>query len=167
MDEVEGARICDLACGQGRVARQRADLGARVVGIDLSANRTLSTYSNTLADAGLQLVRVSEPHAPSAFADSPSVSGMGRPVWAEVPAVLVVGCRKGTSKQGEYYAVAERKTRACRSARESPPKELQQYLARVCQERGWTKDSSSEKFVLFIEEVGERGLCHAQGGWAV
>jgi SAM-dependent methyltransferase len=101
MDEVEGARICDLACGQGRVARQRADLGARVVGIDLSANRTLSTYSNTLADAGLQLVRVSEPHAPSAFADSPSLSGMGRPVWAEVPAVLVVGCRKGTSKQGE------------------------------------------------------------------
>src|SRR5258707_11629847 len=33
--------------------------------------------------------------------------------------------------------------------------DLQHYLADVCQERGWTKDSPSEKFVLFIEEVGE------------
>lgn len=33
--------------------------------------------------------------------------------------------------------------------------ELQRYVAEVCQERGWTKDSQSEKFVLFIEEVGE------------
>jgi NTP pyrophosphatase (non-canonical NTP hydrolase) len=33
--------------------------------------------------------------------------------------------------------------------------DLQQYIATVCQERGWTKDSPSEKFVLFIEEVGE------------
>lgn len=39
---------------------------------------------------------------------------------------------------------------------ESPTlKDLQAYLAEVCQERGWTKDSPSEKFVLFIEEVGE------------
>jgi NTP pyrophosphatase (non-canonical NTP hydrolase) len=34
-------------------------------------------------------------------------------------------------------------------------KELQQYTALLCEERGWTKDSPSEKFVLFIEEVGE------------
>jgi NTP pyrophosphatase (non-canonical NTP hydrolase) len=34
-------------------------------------------------------------------------------------------------------------------------KELQYYLAEVCQERGWTKDTPTEKFVLFIEEVGE------------
>jgi len=34
-------------------------------------------------------------------------------------------------------------------------KELQHYLAEVCQERGWTKDTPTEKFVLFIEEVGE------------
>jgi NTP pyrophosphatase (non-canonical NTP hydrolase) len=34
-------------------------------------------------------------------------------------------------------------------------KVLQDYLAAVCQERGWTKDSPSEKFVLFVEEVGE------------
>lgn len=47
------------------------------------------------------------------------------------------------------------------------PAKTDQSLVCVCQERGWTKDSPSEKFVLFIEEVGERGLCHAQGGWAV
>jgi len=34
-------------------------------------------------------------------------------------------------------------------------KDLQDYIAQICQERGWTKDSPSEKFVLFIEEVGE------------
>lgn len=32
---------------------------------------------------------------------------------------------------------------------------LQDYPAEVCRERGWTKDSPSEKFVLFVEEVGE------------
>ena len=42
------------------------------------------------------------------------------------------------------------------SLRDDPTlKELQSYLALVCEERGWTKDSPSEKFVLFIEEVGE------------
>jgi NTP pyrophosphatase (non-canonical NTP hydrolase) len=34
-------------------------------------------------------------------------------------------------------------------------KDLQAYVAQICQERGWTKDSPPEKFVLFIEEVGE------------
>lgn len=33
--------------------------------------------------------------------------------------------------------------------------DLQRYIAEVCAERGWTKDSPAEKFVLFIEEVGE------------
>lgn len=32
---------------------------------------------------------------------------------------------------------------------------LQDYLATVCQERGWTRDNPSEKFVLFVEEIGE------------
>lgn len=36
MGDIAGQRICDLACGQGRVARHLADLGAHVVGIDLS-----------------------------------------------------------------------------------------------------------------------------------
>lgn len=34
-------------------------------------------------------------------------------------------------------------------------RDLQHYLAAVCQERGWTKDTPSDKFVLFVEEVGE------------
>jgi SAM-dependent methyltransferase len=37
MGDVGGLRICDLACGQGRIARYLADHGASVVGIDLSA----------------------------------------------------------------------------------------------------------------------------------
>ena len=37
MGDVAGRRVCDLACGQGRVARRLAELGAMVVGIDLSA----------------------------------------------------------------------------------------------------------------------------------
>ena len=34
-------------------------------------------------------------------------------------------------------------------------KDLQRYLDEVCQERGWTKDTYAEKFLLFIEEIGE------------
>jgi NTP pyrophosphatase (non-canonical NTP hydrolase) len=33
--------------------------------------------------------------------------------------------------------------------------DLQQYLNDICQERGWTKDTPTEKFMLFVEEVGE------------
>jgi ubiquinone/menaquinone biosynthesis C-methylase UbiE len=36
MGDVEGLRVCDLACGQGRVARHLADRGALVTGIDSS-----------------------------------------------------------------------------------------------------------------------------------
>ncbi|MDP9409730.1 MAG: class I SAM-dependent methyltransferase [Actinomycetota bacterium] len=34
--ETEGRRVCDLACGQGIVARRLADRGAAVVGVDVS-----------------------------------------------------------------------------------------------------------------------------------
>ena len=34
--DVEGRRVCDLACGQGVVARSLADRGARVLGLDIS-----------------------------------------------------------------------------------------------------------------------------------
>ena len=37
MGDVSARRVCDLACGQGRVARHLADRGAHVLGIDLSA----------------------------------------------------------------------------------------------------------------------------------
>ncbi len=36
MGEVAGKRVCDLGCGQGRVSRHLASLGAHVVGVDLS-----------------------------------------------------------------------------------------------------------------------------------
>lgn len=43
--------------------------------------------------------------------------------------------------------------------------DLQKYLDEVCQERGWTKDTYSEKFLLFTEEVGElaKAIRKAQG----
>ena len=33
---IEGMTVCDLACGQGKMARQLAERGAKVVGIDVS-----------------------------------------------------------------------------------------------------------------------------------
>jgi len=62
-------------------------------------HRTLSTYINALTDAGLTLERVDEPCATGDVADSPSLAGIRRPVWAEAPAVLVAGCRKGMVAQ--------------------------------------------------------------------
>jgi ubiquinone/menaquinone biosynthesis C-methylase UbiE len=212
MGDIAGQRVCDLACGQGRVARHLADRGARVVGVDLSVNlleiarrheaaqprgieylhvdartldgvadarfdgvvcfmalmdisdlprtlhsvarvlrpggwfvfailhpcyhtarsgemeiadgvvrtigayfqeahwrsetrpgppgkvgsyhRTLATYVNALTDAGLTLERLVEPRGKAVAAESPSLAGMGRPVWMEVPAVLVARCVK-------------------------------------------------------------------------
>ncbi len=58
-------------------------------------HRMLSTYLNALEDAGLMLERATEPRPTGTLADSPSLSGMARPVWEEVPAVLVVRCGKG------------------------------------------------------------------------
>src|SRR5579863_4481229 len=42
---------------------------------------------------------------------------------------------------------------------------LQRYLDEVCKERGWTKDSYAEKFLLFTEEVGElaKAIRNTQG----
>lgn len=50
-------------------------------------HRTLSTYVNALSDAGLVLERMSEPRLGGSHAER-------RPIWAEVPAVLVARCRK-------------------------------------------------------------------------
>ncbi|MEM9950756.1 MAG: class I SAM-dependent methyltransferase [Chloroflexota bacterium] len=36
IDDVDGKHVCDLACGQGRIARQLADRKALVTGVDLS-----------------------------------------------------------------------------------------------------------------------------------
>jgi ubiquinone/menaquinone biosynthesis C-methylase UbiE len=57
-------------------------------------HRTLSTYVNTLSDTGLQLVRLAEPGVEDDLPRSPGLSQANRPVWAEVPAILVALCRK-------------------------------------------------------------------------
>ncbi|OGZ08277.1 MAG: RS21-C6 protein [Candidatus Lloydbacteria bacterium RIFCSPHIGHO2_02_FULL_54_17] len=33
--------------------------------------------------------------------------------------------------------------------------DLQDHIAKVCAERGWDKNTHTEKFLLFVEEVGE------------
>lgn len=33
--------------------------------------------------------------------------------------------------------------------------DFQKYMAEVCKERGWVNDTYAEKFLLFIEEIGE------------
>lgn len=60
-----------------------------------SYHRTLSTYLNILADAGLILEQADEPRPPEHVVGSRSLTGSARPVWQEVPAVLVLRCRKG------------------------------------------------------------------------
>ena len=57
-------------------------------------HRTLSTYVNSLADAGLTVKHMSEPCLIGSYTGSPSLSGLKMPVWAEVPTVLIVQCRK-------------------------------------------------------------------------
>jgi ubiquinone/menaquinone biosynthesis C-methylase UbiE len=51
VEEVEGQRICDLACGEGRVARYLAARDADVLGIDTSA-RLLAIAAARRADGG-------------------------------------------------------------------------------------------------------------------
>jgi ubiquinone/menaquinone biosynthesis C-methylase UbiE len=57
-------------------------------------HRTLSTYVNTLSDVGLQLERLAEPGVEADLPQSLGLSQANRPVWSEVPAILVALCRK-------------------------------------------------------------------------
>jgi hypothetical protein len=60
-------------------------------------HRTLATYVNALADAGLALERLAEPHPTSAVgADAQAPAFEVRPVWREVPAVLVARARRSS-----------------------------------------------------------------------
>ena len=55
--KINGQRICDLACGQGRVARHLADLGAHVVGVDLSAKLlAIARRHEEVAPRGIEYV---------------------------------------------------------------------------------------------------------------
>lgn len=57
-------------------------------------HRTLSTYLNARTGAGLTLEKIAVPQ----FSDSYAAL---RPVWAEVPAVLVARCRTANTAQGQ------------------------------------------------------------------
>src|SRR6185369_14410423 len=58
LGDVVGQRICDLACGQGRVARHLAAHGARVVGVDISARLLeIARRRETLSPHGISYLR--------------------------------------------------------------------------------------------------------------
>ena len=50
LGEVAGARVCALACGQGREARYLAGRGARVVGVDISSKLLAIAAAEELAE---------------------------------------------------------------------------------------------------------------------
>ncbi len=67
--EVSGARVLELACGQGRVSRELARQGASVVGVDLST-RLLEKARAAEAEAPLGITYVhADVTAPDALAD--------------------------------------------------------------------------------------------------
>jgi SAM-dependent methyltransferase len=58
LGDVAGRRLCDLGCGQGRVARYLADQGARVVGVDLSgALLAIARRDEAAAPRGVRYLR--------------------------------------------------------------------------------------------------------------
>jgi SAM-dependent methyltransferase len=59
----------------------------RLTGLVGAYHRTLSTYLNTFAEAGLVLRELREPHATATFA-------MRKPGYREVPGVLLARCEK-------------------------------------------------------------------------
>lgn len=88
----------------------RSDTRAGPPGKVGAYHRMLSTYVNALADASLTLERLSEPRAPTSLPDAPAFTN--RPVWAEVPAVLVARCRKaGGDRTGRGASRARRSRR--------------------------------------------------------
>jgi len=88
--ESAGARggICRTVSGYFAEGFWRADDRPGPPGQIGAYHRTLSTYVNTLTAAGFILERMSEPTATAMLAER-------RPIWREVPAVLIARCRKG------------------------------------------------------------------------
>ncbi len=69
MGAVAGMRVCDLGCGQGRIARHLAGRGARVAGIDLSSKLlTLARRRETAAPRGISYIQA-DAQAPAPIAD--------------------------------------------------------------------------------------------------
>lgn len=61
LGDLTGQRVLALGCGQGRDARRLADLGATVVGVDISAH--LLAYARELERAGPRGIRYVEANA--------------------------------------------------------------------------------------------------------
>jgi ubiquinone/menaquinone biosynthesis C-methylase UbiE len=70
MGDLQGLRICDLACGQGRVARYLAEQGARVVAVDISAKLLEIARRHEAAEPRGIEYRLADAQTLNGFADS-------------------------------------------------------------------------------------------------
>jgi SAM-dependent methyltransferase len=79
-----GRRTLEVGCGEGRVARDLADRGHRVVAVDASPTLVGHAADAALEAAGLVIERLREPAAsPAAVAHRPSYQR-----WQRLPAFL-------------------------------------------------------------------------------
>jgi 2-polyprenyl-3-methyl-5-hydroxy-6-metoxy-1,4-benzoquinol methylase len=70
VEDIHGQHICDLACGQGRVARALAQRGAQVIGVD-SSSRLLAIASQYEATEPLGITyRLDDAQALTTLADA-------------------------------------------------------------------------------------------------
>ena len=73
--DVRGQDVCDLACGQGVIARQLSQLGARVVGVDISG-RLLDIANRYETDDPLGVTYLQDDAHHLARVDSESFDGV-------------------------------------------------------------------------------------------
>ncbi len=85
------AALCRFVGGYFAEVHWRSDTRPGPPGKVGAYHRTLSTYVNTLIGCGLAIERMGEPMATGRFAER-------RPIWSEVPAVLIVRCVKMVSQ---------------------------------------------------------------------
>ncbi len=93
--DVADCSLCDLACGQGRIARELARRGARVIGVDLSAEliaiarrdeRVEALGVTYLVDDAQQLVQVGDTQFDGvvcnlALMDIPDLAAVTHTIW--------------------------------------------------------------------------------------
>ena len=66
--DATGQWVCDLACGEGRASRHVADLGARVIGIDISSRLLTMAVEHERAEPRSRAPQRTPDHRPTCSA---------------------------------------------------------------------------------------------------